>query len=303
MKATLSLLIVLLLLCDSRISVAGPFIPSRCVIYAPQFRQLTDTAKGTLFLRQQGIWGDLSKGFNSAGDRFYWSISTGGLIQFVEWENAMLYLVGDYEMAADQHSDIYFHPRGIFWTEGVMFGTKIGNTEFHTGYINRCHHDIDNLENNIVGAGEQRTLIYSSLLARSLWRDVTVAGIRSDLAAQFDYYVFKQDYLTPVPKELPKTDAERIIASISGSAKFDLVHIGDAVGYARLNGEVTAFNRFETSTVDGRVEIGIQFFGEASAMNVYLGFESLQDDFSRPIPMNSHFVYLGFRFLGRNIAL
>ncbi|MFI5264361.1 MAG: hypothetical protein ACHQM6_07595, partial [Candidatus Kapaibacterium sp.] len=72
------------------------------MIYAPEFRNPSDTTKGAAFLRQQGIWGGIAKGFQSAGDRFFWSISTGGIIQFVEWEHSAIYLIGDYEMAADQ---------------------------------------------------------------------------------------------------------------------------------------------------------------------------------------------------------
>ncbi|MEP7235556.1 MAG: hypothetical protein ABI778_09695 [Ignavibacteriota bacterium] len=283
-------------------AIAGPIFPGRCIIYAPEFRKPSDTTKGAVFLRQQGIWGDLTKGFQSAGDRFYWSISTGGIIQFIEWEQSAIYLIGDYDMAADQHSSIYFHPRGIFWTEGVMFMENFGATEFHAGYINRCHHDIDNLENNLVGAGEQRTLIYSSILERFVWRNVDIAGLHSALWAQADEYVFREDYHMPDTASKSHTDMSGVIASLSAGGKFDLSS-EDLNSYLRISGFATAYNRFKTFTIDGRAEIGLEFPGAGSNMNLFLGVESLNDDGSRPKPVNSTYVYLGFRFLGNNIAL
>jgi hypothetical protein len=299
MKYAFGLLIVII----STHLFAGPIFPGRCIIYAPEFRPPNDTSKDAKFLKQQGIWGDIDHGFNSTGDRYYWSISTGGIIQFVEWQHSSIYLIGDYEMVGDEHSSIYFHPRGIFWTEGFLFADKLGETEFHTGYINRCHHDIDDLEAQPVGNGEERTLIYSSLLANAVWRDVNVAGLRSDLFTQLDWYVFKQDYLIPNPAIKSATNFERLIASISGGGKFDLGSIGDAKPYIRTSGTLTAFNQYKTFTFDARAEIGLQFQGEGAAMNVYVGGETLHDDGTRPIPVNSSFVYVGFRFLGRNIAL
>jgi hypothetical protein len=282
---------------------AGPIFPGRKIIYAPEFRKPDDTTKGAAFLRQQGIWGDLTKGFGSTGDRFYWSISTGGIIQFVEWQNSAIYLIGDYEMAADQHSSIYFHPRGIFWTEGVLFMDKIGETEFHAGYINRCHHEIDDLEPNIVGAGEQRVLIYSSILERGVWRDVNLSGFHSSLWAQLDEYIFSEDYHIPDSAIKPKTDVTTLIASVSAGGKFDLFNIGDANTYLRAAGTLAAYDKFKTSTFDARAEIGMEFIGMGSNMDVFLGYESLQDDFSRPRPVNSNYTYIGFRFTGKNIGL
>ena len=220
----------------------------------------------------------------------------------MEWEHSAIYLIGDYEMAADQHSSIYFHPRGIYWTEGVLYMDKIGETEFHTGYINRCHHDIDNLENNIVGAGEQRTLIYSSILERGVWRNVNLGGIHSALWAQIDEYVFREDYKTPDSLSMSATDVRRIIGSLSFGGKFDLP-IGDVKTYLQASAITTAYNKFRTITLDARAELGVELSGTGSVMDIFLGAESLQDDYSRPVPVNSKYVYLGFRFIGRNIGL
>ncbi len=299
---TMRYFILLLIVLFSEGTAFGQVFPSRKFIIAPEFRSSTDTNKGAVFLRQQGIWGDISKGFNSAGDRFYWSIATGGIIQFVEWQHSAIYLIGDYEMAADQHSSIYFHPRAIYWTEGFLYMNKVGEIELHAGYINRCHHDVDNLATNIVGRGEQRTLIYSSILERAIWRNVNLGGIASALWAQADEYVFTQDFRIPDLSQKSATDVSRIIASLSFGGKFSLP-IGQANTYARVSAITSAYNTFKTISVDARAEVGVEFIGMGSVMNIFIGAEALQDDYSRPIPVNSKYVYLGFRFIGKNIGL
>ena len=100
----------------------------------------------------------------------------------------------------------------------------------------------------------------------------------------------------------PKTDVSRLIASLSAGGKFDLP-IGHANTYVRLSGIAAAYNSFKTFTFDSRAELGVELIGAGSTMNIFLGFESFQDDFSRPIPVNSKYVYIGFRFIGRNIGL
>ncbi|HYM19974.1 MAG TPA: hypothetical protein VEW28_03105 [Candidatus Kapabacteria bacterium] len=287
----------------SAAAFAGPIFPSRVLVIAPQFREASDTTKGAAFLQQQGIWGDLFHAFNSTGDRFFWSISTGGIIQFVEWEHSGIYLVGDYEMTADQHSNISFHPRGIFWTEGVIYMDKIGETELHAGYINRCHHDIDNLEHQTIGNAEERTLIYSSIVERAIWRNVELAGIHSVLWTQADEYVFRQDYLIPDTLVQAPTDETHLIASFSGGGKFDLACSESAHTYLRASFTESAYRSFRTFTFDARAEFGVEFLGLGSSMDIYLGGETLHDDGTRPMPVNSNFVYLGLRFLGNNIAL
>jgi hypothetical protein len=154
-----------------------------------------------------------------------------------------------------------------------------------------------------VGNAEERTLIYSSLLARAVWRDVNVSGMHSDLYAQFDDYVFRQDYLIPDTLQKATTNFERLIASISAGGKFDLFSFGDVVTYFRGYGIAAAYNKFKTITFDGRAELGLQFQGAGSMMNVYIGYETLQDDSTRPTPVNSKYPYIGFRFTGKNVGL
>ncbi len=299
-------------ICNSAFSIlaipcfAGPIFPSRSIILAPQFRSPLDTTKGALFLRQQGIWGNLARGFGSENNRQGWSISTGGILQFVEWQNAMIYMTGDFDVLADTYNDISFNPRDIFWTEGVCFGYRFDETELAVGYIHRCHHDIDNLDSNTVGTGERRTLIYGSLMARGVWRDMSFFrrfGIQGSFWAQLDQYLIKQDTRRPDQSSPRPTDMEKLNSSISVGGKIGFLFLGDISLYLRIVHSFSAYDSYKTWVHDSRGELGLEFIGEALSMNVFFGAESLQDDLNRPSPHNSSYSYIGIRFTGRNIGL
>jgi len=278
---------------------AAQIFPSRCIIIAPEFRPLTDTTQGAQFLHQQGLWGNLAKGLNSTGDRYGWSIATGALIQFVEWQHSSIFMQGDFEVLADKYNDISFNPRSIFWTEGFVYADKIDNTELQFGYIHRCKHDIDNLDTNQIGNGERRTLIYGSAMLRGIWRDVNLMGIHSDLWAQVDEYLIKQDTRTPDIIQPRKYDIEKLNSSISGGLRFDILNFM----YLRASTSIAAYNSYKTVSVDGRAELGVEFTGDAMAMNIFIGFESFQDDLNRPTPVSSKYPFIGLRFFGKNIGL
>ncbi|MDP4220023.1 MAG: hypothetical protein Q8916_14160 [Bacteroidota bacterium] len=293
---------ILILSLSAGLVHGGPIFPSRCIILAPEFRKPSDTTKGAAFLRQQGLWGNLAKGFNSTGDRYGWSVATGAIIQFVEWEHSSIFMQGDFDVLADTYNDISFNPRAIFWTEGFVYADKIDRTELQLGYIHRCHHDIDNLDTNRIGTGERRTLIYGSVMLRSVWRDVDLAGMHSDLWAQADEYLIKQDTRTP-DAEIRKTDIEKLNSSISGGGKIDIFEMGSAKTYIRASATIAAYESYKTFTIDRRAEAGIELSGDALTMDIFLGYESFQDDLNRPAPVDSKYPYIGFRFVSRNIGL
>lgn len=294
-------IILFVILFSYATSFAGPIFPSRCIILAPEFR--TDTSKGALFLRQHGVWGNIAHGFGSTGDRYGWSVATGAVIQFVEWEHSSIFMQGDFEVLADTHNNISFNPRGIFWTEGFVFADKIGQTELQGGYIHRCRHEIDNLDNNVIGAHEERTLIYGSAMLRGIWRDLGLLGFQGSFWAQADEYLIKEDTRTPDTIQPRSTDIAKLNTSLSIGAKLDLLSLGDIKFYARISETIAAYDSYKTFTHDDRSEIGIELSGEALAMNIFFGSESFQDDLNRPMPVNSSFSYIGFRFIGRNIGL
>lgn len=297
-------LITSLFLLLASASLAGPLFPARSFILAPKFRDLKDTTKGAKYLRQNGLWGNLARGFGSTDDRFAWSMSFGGIIQFVEGENSMFYLQGDADVLSDTHNDIGFNPRAIFWTEGLVYGLRLDSTnELHLGYLHRCKHDIDNLDKQTVAANEERTLIYGSFMGKYIARDFDFLDMNTSTSAQLDMYLYKQDYRFPFELTDSGASVTDLNFSVELSAKLEYAKIGDVGMYARGQLRAASYNWLKTMTLDWRGETGIEFKGEATTMNVFVGYEYLQDDMNRPLPVNSSYVYLGLRFIANSIGM
>lgn len=286
-------------------SLAGPLFPARSFILAPKFRDLKDTTKGAKFLRQNGLWGNLARGFKSTDERFAWSMSFGGIIQFVEGENSMFYLQGDADVLSDTHNDIGFNPRAIFWTEGLVYGLRLDSTnELHLGYVHRCKHDIDNLDKHVVAANEERTLIYGSVMGKYVARDFDFLDINTSTSAQLDMYLYKQDYRYPYELTGLPPSVDDLNMSLELTGKLDYGMIGDVTAYFRGQLRFASYNWFDFLTVDSRYEVGVEFKGEVTTMDVFFGFENLMnDDMNRPSPVPSDYMYVGFRFIANSIGL
>lgn len=294
----------LLLLVFVSAAVAGPIVPSRSFILAPKFRDTKDTTKCAKYLRQNGLWGNLARGFGSTDERFAWSMSFGGIIQFVEGENSMFYLQGDADVLSDNHNDIGFNPRAIFWTEGLVYGLRLDSTnELHLGYIHRCKHDIDNLDKQVVAANEERTLIYGSLMGKYVARDFQFIEMNTSTSAQLDMYLYKQDYRYPFELTDSGASVTDLNFSLELSAKVDIGHFGDVVAYFRPQVRISSYNWLKTIQQDQRLEVGVELKGEATTMDIFIGTERLEDDMNRPLPVNSRYVYLGLRFIANSIGM
>ncbi len=285
-------------------AAAGPLFPARSFILAPKFRDLKDTTKGAKYLHQNGLWANLARGYGSVDERFAWSMSFGGIIQFVEGENSMFYLQGDADVLSDTHNDIGFNPRAIFWTEGLVYGLRLDEkNELHLGYVHRCKHDIDNLDKQTVAANEERTLIYGSLMGKYIGRDLSLAKMNTSLSGQLDMYLYKQDYRFPFELTDSGTSVTDLNFSLEVSAKTEFAKLGDVGMYARAQARVASYEWLKTIALDWRAELGAEFKGEATTMNVFFGYEHLQDDMNRPLPVNADYVYLGFRFIASSIGM
>lgn len=301
-------LITSLFLLLASASLAGPIVPSRSFMLAPKMREVTDTTKGVKFLRQNGLWGNLARGFKSTDDRFAWSVSFGGIIGFAEWENSSLYLQGDAEVLADTYNDISFNPRSIFWTEGIMYGMRLDQkSDLHVGYIHRCKHDIDNLGNNTVAANEERTLIYGSLQGKFITRNMTlpenIAIKAFDVSAALDYYLVKQDYRFPHEYADSGNSVEDLTYSLDLGFKAHLASIDAVKFYLRGAFKISGYNWFDDVKTDFRTEFGAELAGEAMMMDIFFGGESLKDDMNRVPPVATSYIYVGFRFVPNNIGL
>jgi hypothetical protein len=306
MKYSLYLLVLLI-----ASSASAQLFPSRCFIPAVSFRDPADTNASVKYLTQQGMWGNLSRGFRSEGERFAWDISFGGFFELVQWKHSGISLVGDFEVLADTYNDISFNPRSIFWTEGFLYSLDITRTsdtafpglsrELSFGYIHHCRHDVDNLDYNTVGAHESRGLIYGSLMARYVLKNFYFQGTTFDL--QLDQYLIRQDDRVPVTTTKPY-DINKLNASISLGFRVDAFHWGDVPFYFRGFWTESVYNSYKDWTSHMHSEIGCELSGAGTRMNIFIGTEGFdKDDLNRPMPVSSDFLYIGFRFIGKNVGL
>ncbi|HET9137255.1 MAG TPA: hypothetical protein VFO76_11500 [Candidatus Kapabacteria bacterium] len=309
------LIAVLLFLSVS--SASAQLFPSRSFMPSFTFRDPTDITSSTKYLTQQGMWGNLSRGFESEGQRFAWDISFGGFFELVQWKKSNISFVGDFEVLADIYNNISFNPRAIYWTEGFLYSLNLAQDsvgigqDLAFGYTHRCRHDIDNIDYNTVGSGEERTLIYGSLNARYLIRNIPAElfpNMRLHLGFQLDQYLIRQDDRLPKPdplKPLPQQyDIDSLNTSLSMNLKADLAKWDSTILYVREHAILSAYNAYSTITLNLREELGLEFSGAGTRMNIFAGIEGFdRDDYNRPIPTPSNFFYVGFRFIGKNVGL
>jgi hypothetical protein len=282
----------------------GQFSPSRFVTIVPKLRPISDTT-GAHYLTQHGLWANLQKGFKSAGDRFGWSIAFGGILEFFSWPGASLGMQGSIEVLSDTRNDIGFNPQGVNWEEGFIYNQQIGFVELSGGYLHRCVHNIDNLQTtNPEARNMQRTLIYGSLTARALIRDLKV--ITSSLSGtsfslEADYYLVSEDYRYPEQSLNVGPNVENLIASFTEAFTINFFKIDSTTIY--LRGIVTGNIYKDQYGSNAHGEYGVKIGGEAMNMEVFLGGESFDDDGGSIFPRESNFFYLGLRFYGKNIGL
>ncbi len=295
-------------------NASAQLFPSRCFIPSFSFRNPSGTDSAARYLTQQGMWGNLSHGFHSTGERYGWDISFGGFFELVQWRRSAISLVGDFEILADTYNNISFNPRAIYWTEGLLYSLDFTydsdtlfpglNRQLSFGYIHRCRHDVDNLDYNTVGAHESRSLIYGSLMGRLVGSNFPIIpGIKATVTLQIDQYIIRQDDRIPASTTL-LYDINTLNTSIAAGMKIDIYHWGDALLYMRYMGVQSAYNAYKDWASQFRAEAGLEFSGAATRMSVFIGDESfIKDDLNRPTPVPSDFFYVGFRFIGKNVGL
>lgn len=296
------LLFLVIVFCSSQLALAGPIFPSRFVTISPKLRPKSDP-NGMKFLTQHGLWGNLQKGFTSAGDRYGWSITVGGILEFFSWPGAAFGMEGSIEMLADTRNDIGFNPQGVNWEEGFIYTMELGDIQLSGGYLHRCMHNVDNLvTTNLEARDMQRTLIYGSLTSQALLSNVRLKGIGTISAwLGADYYIVAEDYRFPEQPIKLQPDVEQLKFSIDGGFTTRIIGRGSASLYTRLAGNFAVYS--DTTTTDYRAEFGLQIKGEGLTMQVFVGGEGLSDDGGSVIPRPSDFFYVGVRFVGNNISL
>lgn len=295
-------------------AAAGPIFLTRGVLQHPLYsRSPTDTGS---FLPHVGMWGGVMRGIGSEEDRFGWLLQIGAIIEIARWgEGNSLLAISGMELHADTRNEISFNPSGIIWEEYLLYVKRAKLLDWQLGFVQRCRHDIDNLDiKEGSGTAEQRTLIYSSLHGKAIspkMKVQPVEDIRTWLRG--DVYLITQDYRLPESNEAIKPSFEDLAFSLGWSLystvaswhASDLYFRGDITmsSYSSKDGYFTRLLSPEYTSFDTRIELGLSLKGQAGSMQIFGGFESLQDDASRSRPRSNEFGFIGFKFTGADLAL
>lgn len=198
--------------------------PDRVAIIDPLARNAGDTA-GVVWFGGTRLLGEFARYSDGSGPDHRFSARTGGYAEIVRWDStASLAIDGMMEMIADPNSDIGFNPRAIFWEEGILYSHRLdGRSALQAAFFHRCKHDIDNVETAVIhGVFEQRTLIYSSLMARWLLRPrpmlAGAATLTWGAALRNDYFLYLTDDRIPAPPPGADAGARRLVdaATLTG---------------------------------------------------------------------------------------
>ncbi len=291
-------------------AMAGPIIPTRGFLIAPAWSSQTDT---TSILGHGSYWAQVQRGLKSDSERWAWEITMGAIFEIARWNgNRSLFAFTGMELTADLNDAIDFRPRGAFWHEGLVYAAHENPAfDWQLGLIYTCRHDIDNGDpGQYSNVGGERTLIYGSLSGKAIWKSDKLFGLYIPTTAWLhgDAYLVGEDYRLPRTDAFRGTDFQEIAWSVGPAFQSRLVQWKQSSVYFELNTDFTAFgndtgffSRFRsisTLTFDDHAELGFEFHGAASRMQLYAGWEQWQDDGETPIPRNARYALLGIRVTG-----
>lgn len=208
---TVASLALLLPLCALR----AQLLPDRSVVFAPLSGR-ADSA--TRILAGADLYGEFARTLRGDSDH-RWSARVGGSANIVRSDSTFsLDMLGMTEIIIDPNNDIAFNPRAIFWEEGLAATFRaITRLDLQLGFSHRCKHDIDNLE-----TGVERTLIYSSLYARTLTHRLAVDNALTLRGAlRLDGYLYRLDSRSEAAAVGGAPNIEDLIASGAATLRID----------------------------------------------------------------------------------
>jgi hypothetical protein len=213
---------VLPLLILLHLPLAAQILPDRIVVLDPLGRHEEDSA-GFSWLNGSHLYAEFGRYSNGSGGDHRWNAKTGGYIEFARWDStASIAMVGTAEIVVDPMSDIGFNPRAIFWEEGVLASLRLAHeASLQLGYVHRCKHDIDNYD-----VSEERTLIYSGITTRALWRPGLMLDgpftLTGGLALRNDFFLHLLDYRSGIGAQNAGGSIESLVDAVNLCGRVDL---------------------------------------------------------------------------------
>lgn len=152
-------------------TIFAQVLPDKILTIDPLQIPCNDSS-GVSFLNSTRLYAEFARHKNNDKNHL-WNAKSGGYIEILRIDSTWSITAdGVMEVVMDGYNDIAFNPRAIFWEEGLHFNTRLSEkTALQFGYTHRCKHDIDNLEPLLErGKTQERTLVFSGIMARFLYR-------------------------------------------------------------------------------------------------------------------------------------
>jgi hypothetical protein len=304
---------LLLLLLTSAVAIAQNF-PDRLVVYDPMANRSPDTTDFDWLVAER-ILIEFGRYSNGSGNAHRWNAKLGGWIDLARWDSTWsIALVGTTEIVIDPNNSIGFNPRSIFWEEGLMVSRRLGDhLVVQLGGMQRCKHDIDNLEFSYnTGRVEERTLIFSGASLRLLVQPhafiPAFEALRGGLSLRNEYYFHLLDHRIPTEANIPGNHLDRLINTILLGGRVQLRPTGSRIGshvsgsmmlnlYGGKIHEEGRFNDLTTTFAVPYLELGLDLFNPSgSGLTLFVRGEWQRDAQIVPTPQPATLVLFGLRF-------
>ena len=299
-------------------SDGGPIFPSRVVLIHPKFSdQRCDT---TSVLNNNGSWGGFSRGYNSNGDRFGWTMEYGVIYELARWkEKGSLFVISGMQVTADTYNNISFNPRGAVWEESMLYAKHTSSFDWQAGFSFRCRHDIDNADpRNVTIVNEQRTCIYGGLDGKIIFKPSYLFKEQQNFRPKSTFflksglYMLQGDFRAKNGIRLDRkaftygTDYDKLAFSVGGGTIAHLFYFKNKTNifvredlnlafFGAQSGIIDRFSRLSKTTLDSRTELGIEKEAR-TRMQLFVGYETFQDDEAVISASNNKYFYIGIRF-------
>jgi hypothetical protein len=296
------------------VMVNGQNFPDRLVAYDPLANHTPDSTDFDWLVAER-IHIEFARYSNGSGSSHRWNAKLGGFIDLARWDSIWsIALAGTMEIVIDPNNSVSFNPRSIFWEEGLLVSRRIGsNIVLQLGGMQRCKHDIDNLELSYnTGLPEERTLIFSGASLRLLVRpDTFLPGInflRGGLSLRNEYYVHLLDHRIPSEANEADNHLDRLINTFIVGGRLQLRSPGSRIGghlsgslmMSVVGGRLHEENRFSDLSLVTSVpylELGCDLFNPGgSGLTLFVRGEWQQDAQILPVPQPATLVLFGVRF-------
>ncbi|MGQ0537637.1 MAG: hypothetical protein ACT4R6_01710 [Gemmatimonadaceae bacterium] len=268
-----------------------------------------DSASGQGFLPRVRFFGELQRGFGSAGDEHTWALKLGGIVHLFHFsERTALIGTAAHELTANPHNSIGFNPRGAYWEENVLFVRRATGFDLYIGGFHRCRHEVDNYrppDDNAPTAGYEPTARLVSLSGPQVGaasREFTLGSVA--LARWFvrlERYLITTDGRTPRNVAAPYWKDARHGLALGGRVARRLAR--EPFLYARAWASLVQFGGRQGRGIHNHwhLESGARIVGDSDGMDLYVAVSHNFDDLTLPIPRATQYVGIGVRFTPQTV--